>query len=76
MPVVTQVSSSVDHSHTTVRLTVKLSAVAKNVYTMYGAEGLTMSIPAAYQVAEPFGANIGGTSMSMAGCLPGTRATD
>lgn len=73
VPVVTQVSSSVDHSHTTVRLTVKLSAVAKNVYTMYGAEGLTMSIPAAYQVAEPFGANIGGTNAQFAQFKPESK---
>lgn len=33
-----------------------------NIYTIYGTEASPMSLPAAYQVAAPFGANIGGTN--------------
>ena len=47
---------------TTVRLSITLDASQSNVYAMAGTSTTTMSFPAAYQVATPFGADIGGVS--------------
>jgi hypothetical protein len=47
---------------TTVQLTVTLDATMDNVYAMAGTADTTMSFPPAYQVAAPFGADIGGVN--------------
>eukprot|EP01043_Picozoa_sp_COSAG02_P074176 COSAG02_NODE_14735_length_1242_cov_1.049869_2_plen_264_part_01 len=44
----------------TVRLVVTLSSVQSNVYAMAGFIGSPIEFPAAYQVATPFGVDIGG----------------
>ena len=46
--------------HTTYRLSLKLAKDAQNVYTIFGREGSPMIFPPAFQVAPPFGRNIGG----------------
>eukprot|EP01045_Picozoa_sp_COSAG04_P032713 COSAG04_NODE_6504_length_1313_cov_0.626030_1_plen_285_part_10 len=56
---------------TTYRLNLRLGPRAENVYTIYGSSsGGTMSIPAGFQVAAPFGANTGGTSPLFADASP------
>jgi hypothetical protein len=52
--------TSTDGAGTTYRLSLTLSGNAKNVYTIYGDETSSLSMPASYQEAAPFGANIGG----------------
>jgi hypothetical protein len=48
---------------TTVRLTFTLDATQTNVYAMAGTDTfLPLALPAAYQCATPFGADIGGAS--------------
>lgn len=48
---------------TTLRLTITLSATQTNVYAMAGtATAVPLSFPPAYQVAAPFGTNIGGVN--------------
>ena len=47
---------------TTVRLTVSLDGSMSNVYAMAGTQDQIMSFPAAFQVAAPFGTDIGGVS--------------
>jgi len=47
---------------TTVRLTFSLEASMANVYAMAGTANQVMAFPAAFQVAAPFGADIGGAS--------------
>ena len=49
--------------YTTVRLSVTLAAEQTNVYALAGSsfQGSPMVFPPAYQVAAPFGADIGGT---------------
>merc|ERR1711924_69634 len=39
-----------------------LKGDATNAYTIYGKPAGSLSLPAAYQVAAPFGANTGGTN--------------
>jgi hypothetical protein len=52
--------------YTTYRLSLQLQRDAKNVYTIYGdttsGSNHPMSFPPAYQVAAPFGANVGGVA--------------
>ena len=60
---------------TTYRLNLRLGPRAENVYTIYGSSsGGTMSIPAGFQVAAPFGANTGGTSPLFADASPDSPA--
>ena len=47
---------------TTVRLTVTLDATMSNVYALAGTDATPMSFPAAFQLATPFGADIGGAN--------------
>ena len=49
---------------TTVRLSITLDETQSNIYTIYGSpgSGTTLSVPAAFQVDTPFGANVGGVS--------------
>jgi hypothetical protein len=47
--------------HTTYVLSASLHETAASVYSIEGTAHGGMDIPAAYQVATPFGANIGGT---------------
>lgn len=68
-PVTMQMSSSA-RGHTTVRLGLKLSSGAKNVYTMYGDKTSAMMLPPAYQVPGAFGANIGGVNPQFAKFKP------
>jgi len=47
---------------TTVRATITLDATQSNVYALAGTEEIPMVFPPAYQVATPFGADIGGAN--------------
>ena len=49
---------------TTYRLVVQLTAEARNIYAVFGDTAHGASLPAAYQEADPFGADIGGTHSS------------
>jgi len=65
-PIVTQVSTADAGEgvagHTTYRLSLLLNpAQTTNIYTIFGEEGSQLSVPPAYQVATPFGVDIGGT---------------
>eukprot|EP01044_Picomonas_judraskeda_P018366 COSAG03_NODE_3627_length_1913_cov_26.292744_1_plen_454_part_00 len=57
---VVQVSTGA--SGTTVQLTVTLEGTQSNVYALAGTPDTTMTFPAAFQVAAPFGTDIGGVS--------------
>ena len=43
-------------------MSVDLTGTASNAYTIFGKSTGSMTLPAAYQVATPFGANTGGTN--------------
>ena len=43
-------------------MTLTLTANAKNAYTIYGDEDNALTMPASYQEAAPFGANVGGAN--------------
>merc|ERR1719174_3650860 len=60
-PVVTTVDGS-PAGWTTYRMSVDLTGTASNAYTIFGKSTGSMTLPAAYQVATPFGANTGGTN--------------
>jgi len=47
---------------TTYRMSATLKGTASNAYTIYGKSTGSLSLPAAYQCATPFGANTGGTN--------------
>ena len=57
--------SSSAEGFTAYRLSLDLSGGAVNVFTIYGHEDAPMSLPAANQVAAPFGANIGGVNPAL-----------
>ena len=46
----------------TYRMSATLKGTASNAYTIYGKSTGSLSLPAAYQCATPFGANTGGTN--------------
>ena len=48
--------------YTTYKIGITMSMQAKNVYSIVGATGHASTIPAAYQVAAPFGVSTGGTN--------------
>lgn len=58
---VTTVSTSGIAGHTTYRVALHLAPTIENVYTIYG-DSRPMEFPPAYQVAKPFGADIGGVN--------------
>ena len=47
---------------TTYRVNIHLAASSENCYTIYGDDQALLSVPPAYQCADPFGANVGGTN--------------
>ena len=47
---------------TTYRMSATLKGTASNAYTIYGKTTGSLTLPAAYQCATPFGANTGGTN--------------
>lgn len=51
--------------YTTYQLLLLAGAATKNVYTIYGDDTRTMVLPAAWQLARPLGANIGGVAPSI-----------
>ena len=53
---------STDGPGTTYQLSLTLSGSAKNVYTIYGDETSSLSMPPSYQEPHPFGANVGGAN--------------
>ena len=55
--------------YTTYRLAMGLVGDAASVYTIFGQEGSPLSIPAAYQVATPFGSLFGGVNPVMFGAI-------
>ena len=55
--------------YTTYRLAMGLVGDAASVYTIFGQEGSPRSIPAAYQVATPFGSLFGGVNPVMFGAI-------
>ena len=60
MASITQIGSG--DSGTTVQLVATLDAAKSNVYAMAGTSDQSLSFPAAFQVAAPFGADIGGVN--------------
>ena len=64
-PVVTTVASGATAGvtgYTTYRLSLQLNpSRTRNIYTIFGEVGARLAVPAAYQAASPFGADIGGT---------------
>merc|ERR1712205_81034 len=62
-PVVTTVDGA-PAGWTTYRMSVDLTGTASNAYTIFGKSTGSLSLPAAYQCATPFGANTGGTNPS------------
>lgn len=58
--------------YTTYQLSVTLMRTATNIYTVYGdREHGPLVLPAAYQVAAPFGADLGGINPQMSAFQPG-----
>ena len=49
------------------------AAGCENIYTIAGTVATPLQIPAAFQVAMPFGANIGGTNPAFWGILPDSQ---
>ena len=60
MAAVTQIGTGA--SGTTVQLVVNLDAAKANVYAMAGTADQALSFPAAFQVAAPFGVDVGGVN--------------
>ena len=59
---------------TTYRLNLRLGDQAENVYTIYGSPSAgPMSIPGAFQVATPFGANTGGVNPAFYASSPDSQ---
>lgn len=58
---------------TTVQLTYTLSDRQRNLYAMAGTVDFDMSFPAAFQVAAPFGADVGGVSPAFFGVSADVR---
>ena len=58
---VEQLDASLSGSWQTHRLLATLGDSAQNVYSMFGSSSSPLAFPPAYQVAAPFGADIGGT---------------
>lgn len=56
--------------HTTFRLSVTLPDSAENVYSIFGLDDDPMMIPAAFQVAAPFGADVGGANTAFFAFMP------
>ena len=67
---VTTVSTSGVAGHTTYRVILHLAATVENVYTIYG-DSRPMEFPPAYQVASPFGGDIGGVNPTLISVSPG-----
>ena len=57
-------AASFDGAHATYTISVDLKGAAQNCYTIYGKPDGALSLPGAYQVATPFGANTGGTNQA------------
>ena len=57
-------------SHTTYRLVLDLKDNAVNVYSIFGHEGHPLTVPPAYQVAAPFGADVGGVNPALFAAMP------
>jgi hypothetical protein len=64
---------STDGPGTTYRLSLVLSGNAKNVYTIYGDDISSLSMPPSYQEATPWGANIGGANPVFFAAKPGAE---
>lgn len=60
-PITTQVSTSLDSQHTTLRLSVRLGNGALNVYSLVGTTSHPIKMPPAYQMKGPGSSNVGGT---------------
>ena len=60
-----ELSASLDTSHKTVRLLLTPGPKAENIYTVYGESGWPLRLPPAFQVAAPFGVNVGGVNPEM-----------
>jgi hypothetical protein len=54
----------------TYALTATLSAATSNVYSIFGHDSMPLSIPAAYQVATPFGVDVGGANPAFFASTP------
>ena len=59
-PIVEQMSTSIDRSHSTFRLSLRLRPDLLNIYTIFGDRLSPIVMPPAYQSGQPFGANLGG----------------
>eukprot|EP01043_Picozoa_sp_COSAG02_P024722 COSAG02_NODE_1361_length_13053_cov_26.443956_9_plen_491_part_00 len=69
LPVVTASSTSLD-GYITYVLSASLHHTATNLYSIEGTQHGSMEIPAAFQVATPFGANFGGVHDLVGGLAP------
>ena len=49
--VVTEIASSVDQQHVTLRLSLKLAAGAANIYTIFGEQDAPLRMPRCWQMA-------------------------
>jgi hypothetical protein len=63
-PVVTQTSSAAHgvQGFTTYRLSVRMKGLAKDLYSLVGSQKGALSLPPAFQVKSPFGANLCGVN--------------
>eukprot|EP01052_Picozoa_sp_SAG31_P007916 SAG31_NODE_388_length_16371_cov_5.228982_3_plen_552_part_00 len=66
----TVISTGDVDGYTTYQLSLSLEGVAGSVYTIYGSPDSPMIVPAAHQVAPPFGANTGGVSPALLSVSP------
>ena len=71
-PVVSTASVSAV-GYTTYHLHASLHETAANLYSIEGTQGDRMELPAAFQVATPFGTNIGGISTLTASMAPSAQ---
>jgi hypothetical protein len=69
IPIVTASSASVE-GYVTYVLSASLHHTAANVYSIEGTSAYPMEIPAAFQVATPFGADFGGVHDLVGGLAP------
>ena len=56
-------TSSAKPGYTTYQVSVQFGAAAQDVYALFGEAGAMLNIPPAFQVAAPFGSNVGPVSL-------------
>jgi hypothetical protein len=66
-------AASVDTSHATYQLRVTLGGEARNIYTIFGDADGALALPAVYQVAPPFGVDVGGVNPGLFAIMPASQ---